>query len=277
MLKIFNTLTKTKEKFYAITGKSVNIYVCGVTVYDHCHIGHARTFTIFDMIVKYLRYCKYDVIYIRNITDVDDKIINVSKLNNENISMLTNRIIGSMHQDFKKLGLDKPTFEPKVTEHILDIINFIKILINKNHAYVAKNGDVLFAINTCKQYGTLSKQKLNKLTLNSRINTKNIKNNSNDFVLWKKTGFLDILYWDSPWGPGRPGWHIECSSINHVFFNNQLDIHGGGTDLLFPHHENERAQSICLNQADNYGRYWVHSGSLLIKNKNQYGEITGNL
>lgn len=266
MLKIFNTLTKKKEIFIPIYKKLINIYVCGITVYDHCHIGHARTFTIFDMIIKYLRYCKYKVKYIRNITDIDDKIIQSAKLNNENIDLLTNRMIKSMNQDFLNLGLINPDFEPKVTNHIQDIIFMINKLINENYAYISQNGDVVFSISNCKNYGELSKQKINKLKFKNFIDYDN-KICKNDFVLWKKLDKLDLPNWNSPWGIGRPGWHIECSAINYNFFGKNVDIHGGGVDLLFPHHENERAQSMCFYNIKNYGKYWIHIGSLLVNNK----------
>ncbi|QCI26103.1 cysteine--tRNA ligase [Buchnera aphidicola] len=266
MLKIFNTLKKEKEKFLPINSNMVNIYVCGVTVYDHCHIGHARTFTIFDTIIRYLKYCGYTVRYIRNITDIDDKIIKSAHKNNENVFCLTNRIITSMQHDFLKLGLLQPDIEPKVTEHIQEIIVIIKELIKKEYAYIAKNGDVIFSIQKYRNYGILSRQNLYALKNNNRINISQ-KDFKHDFVLWKKLNVLDTPNWNSPWGVGRPGWHIECSAINDKYFGKDVDIHGGGIDLLFPHHENERAQSTCLYEIKNYGKYWMHVGSLLVDNK----------
>lgn len=267
MLKIFNTLKKEKKLFHPIHESSVNIYVCGVTVYDKCHIGHARTFTIFDVIVRYLKHLKYQVKYIRNITDIDDKIIRVANINNESVSCLTKRMITSMQRDFLKLGLLAPDCEPRVTEHIQEIIIIIEKLISQKNAYIANNGDVLFSIKTCKNYGVLSRQKLNALKINYNINDSNNKDCTYDFVLWKKLNIFDQPNWESPWGFGRPGWHIECSAINDKYFGKNIDIHGGGIDLLFPHHENEHAQSTCFYEVENYGKYWMHVGSLVINNK----------
>lgn len=266
MLKIFNTLTKEKEYFYSCNKNIVNIYVCGVTVYDHCHIGHARTFTVFDVVIRYLKYCQYHVTYIRNITDVDDKIIKAANANHEDFYYLTNRMIDSMQEDFLKLGLLKPHFEPKVTDHIQYIIEMIQKLIYQKNAYVADNGDVVFSIKNCKNYGLLSKQKLNTLKINYRSTSKD-KKCRYDFVLWKKLHILNQPNWDSPWGFGRPGWHIECSAINHKYFGKNIDIHGGGIDLLFPHHENEHAQSTCFYNTQNYSKYWMHVGALLVQNQ----------
>lgn len=263
MLKIFNTLTKKKEYFHTIFLNIVNIYVCGVTVYDYCHIGHARTFTVFDMIIRYLKHQKYKVNYVRNITDIDDKIIKRSELNKESVLDLTVRMIDAMNMDFTNLGLIKPTFEPCITHYIDYIIYIIKKLLNNKNAYIASNGDIVFSILSYRNYGNLSKQLLSKLKSNNLNNSKKLKY---DFVLWKKVKLSDQPCWISPWGLGRPGWHIECSAINHVFFGKYLDIHGGGSDLLFPHHENEKAQSNCLYNSD-YGNYWIHVGSLLVNNK----------
>ncbi|CAL4323313.1 cysteine--tRNA ligase [Buchnera aphidicola] len=266
MLSIFNTLTKKKEIFFSIFEKKVNIYVCGVTVYDYCHIGHARTFLVFDMIVRYLIHKKYHVNYVRNITDIDDKIIHRSKKNNENFQDLSNRMIDFMNQDFEKLGLLSPNFQPRVTENIGVITFFIKNLLDNHHAYFANNGDILFSVDSYKHYGELSKQILNKLKNNKDSLKERYKKFTNDFVLWKNVDKYDLPNWKTVWGFGRPGWHIECSAINHHFFHENLDIHGGGSDLLFPHHENERAQSSCFYNKKNYGNYWIHVGSLLFQN-----------
>ncbi|CAL4323190.1 cysteine--tRNA ligase [Buchnera aphidicola] len=267
MLKIFNTITKKKEIFIPYFSNIVNFYVCGITVYDYCHIGHARTFISFDMMIRYLNHCKYKVKYIRNITDIDDKIINKSKKFNKKISDFTDEMIINMNKDFLDLGLIPPYIEPRVTNHINDIIFMIEKLISKNHAYIGLNGDVLFSVNSFKKYGRLSKQNKYKLKMNNLVNLMDEKNSDYDFVLWKKKSFLDSPNWNSPWGFGRPGWHIECSAINNVFFGKYIDIHGGGSDLIFPHHENEIAQSVCYNNQKDYGKYWVHVGSLLIKNQ----------
>ncbi|CAL4043393.1 Cysteine--tRNA ligase [Buchnera aphidicola (Takecallis arundicolens)] len=272
MLKIFNTLTKKKEVFSSIFLKSVNIYVCGITVYDYCHIGHARTFTVFDMIVRYLKYSKYKVQYIRNITDIDDKIIQAANLNHESVVDLTNRMIQSMKRDFLNLGLLKPDIEPRITLHIQDIILIIQKLLEKKNAYISKNGDVLFSISSYQNYGILSRQKLDQLKNSTCYSNKFF---AHDFVLWKKLDVQDTPNWNSPWGLGRPGWHIECSTINDKYFGKHLDIHGGGVDLLFPHHENERAQSTVLYDVPSYGKYWIHVGSLLIK-KNKMSKSLKN-
>ncbi|WP_343182450.1 cysteine--tRNA ligase [Buchnera aphidicola] len=265
MLRIFNTLTKQKELFNPIDIKIVNIYVCGITVYDYCHIGHARTFTAFDMIIRYLQYLKYNTNYVRNITDIDDKIIYTAKKNKEDYYNLTNRMIFFMKRDFKKLGLLDPNFEPRVTDHISDIIHCINILIGKKFGYIANNGDVIFSVNHYQNYGELSKQNINKLKFSQDSNIFQ-KKCTQDFVLWKRVSKIDTPNWDSPWGFGRPGWHIECSTFNHIFFGKNLDIHGGGSDLLFPHHENERAQSSALYNKNTYGKYWIHIGSILVNN-----------
>ncbi|CAL4324938.1 Cysteine--tRNA ligase [Buchnera aphidicola (Eriosoma grossulariae)] len=265
MLKIFNTLTRKKEIFRSIVEKKVSIYVCGVTVYDNCHLGHGRTFLVFDCIIRYLQECGYTVYYVRNITDIDDKIINQSIINKENFSELTNRIISSMHDNFKKLNILPPDIEPRVTHSIEYIINMIIGLINNNHAYIGQNGDVFFSVDSYLDYGILSNQFLTKIKSNTYSSLdSDYKKNKKDFVLWKVYN-LSEPFWDSPWGKGRPGWHIECSAIANKFLDSKFDIHGGGIDLLFPHHENERAQSICYNKKS-FINYWIHSGMLVLNN-----------
>ncbi|MCW5197513.1 cysteine--tRNA ligase [Buchnera aphidicola] len=259
MLKIFNTLTRKKEIFKSIYKKKVSIYVCGVTVYDNCHIGHARTFIFFDVVNRYLKNLGYSVKYVRNITDIDDKIIKKSTLINKNIFSFTKHVINQMNIDFNTLNILKPSFEPRVTSHIIDIINMINILILNKHAYINSQGDVLFSIKSYQNYGQL---------LHKKNNLNEFENNNfykNDFVLWKKTKNTEIS-WKSPWGNGRPGWHIECSAINYLYFKNKLDIHGGGNDLIFPHHENERAQSECFYK-EKFVNYWMHTGMIILKNK----------
>ncbi|QJC32323.1 cysteine--tRNA ligase [Enterobacteriaceae endosymbiont of Donacia dentata] len=265
MLKIFNTLSKKKKKFYPINKKIVKMYVCGVTPYDICHIGHARTFIIFDIIIRYLKFLGYKTKYVRNITDIDDKIIDIAKKKKQNINDITKKIINKISQDFNKLNILIPDFEPKVTDHINDIIKIINILLINNSAYIAKNGDIMFSIKKYLNYGILSKQKINLLKLNKKIKNIFIKNNYKDFVLWKLTCKSDIG-WISPWGYGRPGWHIECSTLSHKYLGNFFDIHGGGNDLIFPHHENELAQSSCINKSF-YVNYWIHTGMIITKNK----------
>ena len=244
MLRIHNSLTKTKETFTPITDGKIGMYVCGVTVYDFCHIGHARTFVNFDVIVRYLRYRGYDVKYVRNITDIDDKIIKRAAEQGISTKELTDHFIEEMHKDFDALGIKRPDIEPKATENIDAIISLVEKLIAGGHAYVAENGDVCFKIDTFPQYGRLSGQKLEELQAGARVEIAQSKHNPLDFVLWKMSKPGEPA-WDSPWGKGRPGWHIECSAMNSRLLGTEFDIHGGGSDLLFPHHENEIAQSCC--------------------------------
>ncbi|UAJ65710.1 cysteine--tRNA ligase [Candidatus Schneideria nysicola] len=266
MLSIFNTLTKRKEIFYPIHFNHVNIYVCGVTAYDLCHIGHIRTFLTFDIVIRYLKYCGYQVNYVRNITDIDDKIILRATQNGENPYQLVDRMINAMHLDLDALDIIRPNYEPRVTQHISDIIIFIKQLINKGHAYIASNGDIMFSVSSYKNYGILSHQKIEKLRTQSRTsNNDQIKENPLDFVLWKMAK-PNQPNWPSPWGLGRPGWHIECSAISCKELGNYFDIHGGGSDLIFPHHENEIAQSVCAHNSP-YVNIWMHSGMVMIDKK----------
>ncbi len=262
MLKIYNSLTRTKQEFKPITPGKIGMYVCGVTVYDLCHIGHARTFVNFDVIVRYLRYAGYEVKYVRNITDIDDKII--KRANERGISAhdLAEQFIVEMHKDFDALNIKRPDIEPKATDNITEIVNFVQKLIDNQHAYVAENGDVLFDINSFKKYGKLSGQKLDELQAGARIEVEKTKHNPLDFVLWKMSKPGEPS-WESPWGAGRPGWHIECSAMNNKYLGKEFDIHGGGSDLIFPHHENEIAQSCCANKTP-YVHYWMHSGMVMI-------------
>ncbi|QNS01668.1 MAG: cysteine--tRNA ligase [Buchnera aphidicola (Pentalonia nigronervosa)] len=265
MLNIFNTSTGKKEKFKSIKKDKINLYVCGVTVYDLCHIGHGRTFVFFDMLVRYLRHVGFQVTYIRNITDIDDKIILKSIEKQVDINVFTDSMIRNMKDDFNALGILSPNEEPRVTDHINDIINIIKKLIFKKHAYINKNGDVVFSVNCDKTYGSLSRQSLNSLNPGSRVPVDSTKRNPLDFFLWKKSN-CEQFSWESPWGQGRPGWHIECSAISSVFFKDCVDIHGGGSDLLFPHHENEKSQSFCLHENMKIN-FWMHTGMVIMKNK----------
>ncbi len=264
MLKIFNSVSNKKETFNFSKNKCINIYVCGVTVSNYCHIGHARTFYFFDIFIRYLVYLGYKYNYIRNITDIDDKIIFYSNKNNINISETSNLMINYMNNDFKKLGFIKPNLEPKVTDHIDLIIKYILILIKKKYAYISVNGDVLFNIN-------------NYRLIYNKFNLFNYKfsNNNKDFVLWKLSinSKFNSFGWYSPWGLGRPGWHIECVVISNNYFKN-ITIHGGGIDLCFPHHENEYIISKCLFRKKYNIKYWIHTGivihndSKLSKSKN---------
>ncbi|MGR6980675.1 cysteine--tRNA ligase [Testudinibacter sp. P27/CKL/0425] len=273
MLKIYNTLKREKETFTPIEPGKVGMYVCGVTVYDFCHIGHGRTFVCFDMIARYLRYSGYALNYVRNITDVDDKIIKRALENNESCDQLVDRMVAEMHQDFAALNIQAPNSEPRATQHIAEIIAIVEKLIRRGHAYVADNGDVMFAVPSFAKYGLLSRQDLDQLQAGARVEISAIKQNPMDFVLWKMSKPNEPS-WDSPWGKGRPGWHIECSAMNHKELGAHFDIHGGGSDLMFPHHENEIAQSCCAH-GDNYVNYWLHSGMIMV-DKEKMSKSLGN-
>lgn len=273
MLKIFNSLTREKETFTPLEQGKVKLYVCGVTTYDYCHIGHARTYVAFDVVVRYLRYRGYDVTFVRNITDVDDKIIQRAAENGESIQALTERFIGYMHDDFAALNLLEPDIEPRVTTHMDEIIELIATLVEKGHAYVADNGDVLFDVSSFEQYGKLSRQNLDQLQAGARVSVDEGKHCPLDFVLWKQAKKGEPS-WSSPWGEGRPGWHIECSAMNGKHLGYHFDIHGGGSDLMFPHHENEVAQSCCAHDTP-YVNYWMHSGMVQV-NEEKMSKSLGN-
>ena len=273
MLEIFNSLTHRKEEFVPMVPGKVGIYVCGVTVYDLCHIGHGRTFVCFDTVVRYLRYLGYDVTYVRNITDVDDKIIKRANENQETCAALTERLTVEMYRDFDALGIMRPDIEPRATQNIPEIIALVDQLIKNGNAYVADNGDVMFDIDSFPEYGRLSGQVLNDLKAGARVSVESAKRNPYDFVLWKMSKPGEPM-WDSPWGAGRPGWHIECSAMNSKYLGKEFDIHGGGSDLIFPHHENEIAQSCC-GWHTKYVHYWLHSGMMMI-NKEKMSKSLGN-
>ncbi|ATP91021.1 cysteine--tRNA ligase [Aeromonas caviae] len=273
MLKIYNTLTRQKEEFKPIHPGKVGMYVCGVTIYDHCHIGHGRTFVAFDVVARYLRYAGYDLTYVRNVTDVDDKIIKRAAETHVTCDDLTERLIGDMHQDFDALGMVRPDIEPRATQHIGEIIALVETLLEKGHAYVADNGDVMFIVESYADYGKLSGQDLEQLQAGARVDVVDAKRNPLDFVLWKMSKPGEPT-WDSPWGPGRPGWHIECSAMNSKHLGNHFDIHGGGSDLQFPHHENEIAQSCCAHGGD-YVNTWMHSGMVMV-DKEKMSKSLGN-
>ena len=262
MLKIYNSLTRQKEEFKPIRPGQVGMYVCGVTIYDLCHIGHGRTFVGFDVVVRYLRYLGYNVTFVRNITDVDDKIIKRAAENQESCEALTERLIGEMHADFDALNLQRPDIEPRATLHIDEIIALVEQLLANGNAYLAENGDVLFAIDSYADYGRLSGQDLEQLQAGARVSVEEAKRNPLDFVLWKMSKPGEPT-WESPWGPGRPGWHIECSAMNSKHLGNHFDIHGGGSDLMFPHHENEIAQSCCAHHTQ-YVNTWMHTGMVMV-------------
>ena len=264
MLKIFNTLTRQKEEFKPIHAGEVGMYVCGITVYDLCHIGHGRTFVSFDVVARYLRFLGYKLKYVRNITDIDDKIIKRANENGESFVALVDRMIAEMHKDFDALNILRPDSEPRATHHIAEIIEITEQLIAKGHAYVADNGDVMFDVPTDPNYGLLSRQDLDQLQAGARVDVVDDKRNPMDFVLWKMSKEGEPS-WPSPWGAGRPGWHIECSAMNCKQLGNHFDIHGGGSDLMFPHHENEIAQSEAANGKP-FAHYWMHNAFLNIDN-----------
>jgi cysteinyl-tRNA synthetase len=265
MLHIYNTLTRQKEIFTPINPGKVGLYVCGCTVYDLCHIGHGRTYISFDNIARYLRFKGFELNYVRNITDVEDKIIKRALENNETPEQLTERTIADMHQDFDALNIARPDLEPRVTTHMAEIIAMIELLISKKHAYVAGDnvhGDVLFDVSSYADYGQLSGQNLAQLQAGSRVDVDQSKRDPLDFVLWK-TAKQGEPSWSSPWGEGRPGWHIECSAMTNQELGQHFDIHGGGSDLQFPHHENEIAQSCCALDTP-YVNYWMHTGMVQV-------------
>ena len=262
---IYNTYTQQKEEFKPIDDGKVRIYVCGLTTYDYCHLGHARMLVAFDVIVRYLRARGFKVTYVRNITDIDDKILARAAENNELFSELTDRFIKAMHEDEQALGIFPPDQEPRATGHIDQIISMIETLIEKEFAYQAANGDVYFSVVRFPGYGKLSKKNTDDLIDGARIEIGELKKDPRDFVLWKPSKDNEIG-WDSPWGYGRPGWHIECSAMSTCALGDNFDIHGGGTDLMFPHHENEIAQSEAAT-GTRFANVWMHNGPLRIDNE----------
>ncbi len=263
MLKIYNTLARDKQIFTPIVAGKVSMYVCGMTVYDYCHLGHARVMVVFDMVSRWLRASGYEVTYVRNITDIDDKIIKRANENNESIAQLTERFIDAMNEDAAKLGVMRPDIEPKATAFVQGMLNMIQALVDKGFAYAAENGDVFYAVSKFDGYGKLSGKSLEDLRAGERVEVDSFKRDPLDFVLWKaaKPGEPS---WDSPWGRGRPGWHIECSAMSAHHLGQRFDIHGGGQDLQFPHHENEIAQSEAAHNHNNQPyqmvNYWMHNG-----------------
>ena len=259
-LNIFNTLSNKREKFVPITKDKVGMYVCGPTVYDFPHIGNARPLVVFDVLFRLLKkiYGDNKVTYVRNITDIDDKIIETSKNKKISIDKLTNSISDSFNKDCIYLNCLKPNFEPKATDNIKEMINMVSNLIKNNHAYENKK-HVYFSVSSFKEYGKLSNKDSKELIAGSRIEVSKFKKNPLDFVLWKPSDDADPG-WESPWGRGRPGWHLECSAMGEKFLGKHFDIHGGGLDLIFPHHENEIAQSCCSNKTSKFANYWLHNG-----------------
>lgn len=273
MLTIYNSLTKQKEGFTPMKPKEVSLYVCGITAYDYCHIGHARSNSVFDTVVRYLRFCGYKVHYIRNVTDVDDKIIHRANALQESCETLSTRFIKAMHEDFDKLNILRPDEEPLATEYIPEMVALIQSLIDKGYAYPASNGDVYFRIKQFQNYGKLSHKTLEDLQVGIRIALTEEKESPLDFVLWKASKPGEPT-WSSPWGEGRPGWHIECSAMSMKLLGKTFDIHGGGNDLKFPHHENEVAQSEAAT-GEPFARYWLHNGMVTI-NKEKMSKSLGN-
>ena len=273
MLKVYNDLTKQKEAFVPLEPGKVRMYVCGMTVYDLCHLGHARVMVVFDVIYRYLRAKGYQVTYIRNITDIDDKIIARARENSEPFEQLTARFIQAMHQDATALGVLQPDAEPCATAHIAQIIDMVVRLVQRGHAYQADNGDVYYSVGSFDGYGKLSGKSLEDLRAGARVEVDEAKREPLDFVLWKAAK-PDEPAWDSPWGPGRPGWHIECSAMSTSCLGDTFDIHGGGADLTFPHHENEIAQSEGAT-GHPFVRYWLHNGFVRI-NDEKMSKSLGN-
>ncbi len=273
MLKIYNTLTRSKEVFIPRVAGKVGLYVCGMTVYDYCHVGHARVMVVFDTVVRYLRYSNYDVTYVRNITDIDDKIIHRANENGEDFNALTERFIEAMHEDERALSVLPVDIEPRATTSIPDIISMIEKLITNGFAYLGTNGDVFYAVEKFKNYGQLSGKNLDDLQVGERVDVDLAKRNPMDFVLWKMAK-IDEPFWVSPWGNGRPGWHIECSAMSTCCLGNSFDIHGGGMDLQFPHHENEIAQSEAAT-GEKFVNLWMHNGFVRI-NEEKMSKSLGN-
>ena len=271
-----NSLGKKKEKFVPINENKIGMYVCGPTVYDDAHIGNARPLVVFDILFKVLK-CKFgnkSVTYVRNITDLDDKIINSSIEKKISILELTKKITKNFHDDCIYLNCEKPSYEPKATENIALMIDMVNQLLNKGYAY-ENNNHVYFQVNKFKEYGKLSNKNLDDLIAGSRVEISKNKKNSEDFVLWKPSKENEPS-WESPWGKGRPGWHLECSVMSKKYLGDKFDIHGGGRDLIFPHHENEIAQSRCANEKNNFANYWVHNGFITISNE-KMSKSLGNI
>ena len=273
MLMLYNSLTRQKEEFQPLIPGKIGLYVCGMTVYDHCHLGHARSMVCFDIIVRFLRYLDYKVNFIRNITDIDDKIILRANERGINVNELTAQYIDALHADAKALNCLPPDQEPRATESIADIIRLIETLLHKQYAYISTQGDVCFAVKKCAEYGKLSHQALDGLLAGARVEVNTDKHAPLDFVLWKRAKPGEPQ-WSSPWGAGRPGWHIECSAMSMQALGEQFDIHGGGIDLQFPHHENEIAQSESAT-SKKFANYWLHVGLLQI-NQEKMAKSLGN-
>ena len=275
-LLLTNSLTKKKEIFKPINQNKISMYACGPTVYDSPHVGNARSLVVFDVLFRVLKFIYGSKVnYVRNITDVDDKIIEASKQKNKNIKEITNEITKIFHQNCESLNCLKPTVEPKATDHIKEMITMSLSLIEKGFAYV-NQGHVYFDINSFKDYGKLSNKNLDELKSGNRIEVSDLKKHPMDFVLWKPSKDKEDLGWESPWGRGRPGWHLECSVMSEKYLGKNFDIHGGGLDLIFPHHENEIAQSCSNNNSKRFANYWIHNGFVTINNE-KMSKSLGNI
>ena len=272
-MQIYNTLTRRKEPFTPLVAGKVSMYVCGMTVYDYCHLGHARVMVAFDVITRYLRHRGYDVTYVRNITDIDDKILKRADENGESITALTERMIDAMHEDEARLNVLPPSQEPRATGHIGDIVAMIETLIEKGFAYPAENGDVYYRVRRFADYGKLNNRQLDDMRSGARVEVDVHKEDPLDFVLWKSAKPGEA-HWPSPWGNGRPGWHIECSAMSTCCLGDTFDIHGGGPDLTFPHHENEIAQSEAAT-GKTYVNTWMHAGAVRV-NQEKMSKSLGN-
>jgi len=271
-LYIYNTLSRKKEEFVPLKPGKIGIYVCGITAYDYCHMGHARSGIVFDTIVKYLRYLGYDVLFVRNFTDVDDKIINRAKKEGKSASEIAEYFIKAFYEDMETLGVAKADIEPRATRHIAEMIALIKRLLNKGYAYEV-NGNVYFSVECFPHYGKLSGRSLDEMLAGARVEVDPQKKHPLDFALWKRAKPGEP-WWESPWGKGRPGWHLECSAMSMKYLGETFDIHGGGQDLIFPHHENEIAQSEAAT-GKQFVRYWIHHGFLMV-NKEKMSKSLGN-
>lgn len=273
MLHIYNTLTRKKELFTPLQEGTVSLYACGVTVYDYCHLGHARTYTFVDMIVRYLSFLGYRVNYVRNITDIDDKIIKRAQERKQDFTAVVSQFINEMHRDFNALSLLQPTSEPKATDYISHMIRLIDLMLQKEHAYVAKNGDVYFRVRSMSDYGVLSHHDVEQLESGARVDVVEVKEDPLDFVLWKLAK-PNEPFWESPFGAGRPGWHTECTAMSMDLLGEQFDLHAGARDLIFPHHENELAQAHAVSDGC-FAKTWMHMGFLNI-NEEKMSKSLGN-
>ena len=275
LLKLTNTLTRNKEQFTPIDPANIKMYVCGPTVYDYPHVGNARPLIVFDILFRLLKkvFTNSNITYVRNITDIDDKIIEASNKSKISIQDLTDKVTKDFHDDCNYLGCLNPTIEPKATEHLNEMINLIKKLIQNDFAYES-NGHVYFQVTKFKKYGNLSNKKIEELISGSRVEVSDNKKEPGDFVLWKPSKENEPS-WDSPFGKGRPGWHLECSAMSEKYLGNHFDIHGGGLDLIFPHHENEIAQSVCANNNEKFSNYWLHNGYVTVE-KQKMSKSLGN-